>query len=71
VEIVRVAFASPLDDGVTVTGLKLALAPAGSPEADRLTGVLEPLIDSTTTVKVYEVKLDEDCSAQDTAIGTT
>jgi hypothetical protein len=44
----------PSAGGVTGFGLKLAFAPDGSPDAVRLTGLLNPAIEETVTVAVAE-----------------
>ena len=46
--------------GVPDVGLKLAVAPDGRPEADRLTVLLNPSIDETETVVV----LDPPCTTE-------
>ena len=45
--------------GVPDNGLKLAVAPEGRPEADRLTVLLKPSIEETETVAVA----DSPCTA--------
>lgn len=53
--IVRVDVALPSGGGVTAVGLKVPVAPAGSPEMARVTVELKPCRDVTVMLDVPEV----------------
>jgi hypothetical protein len=51
---VRLAVAVPLGGGVKESGLKLQVAPEGQPETNRLTRLLNPLVEVTEMVDPAE-----------------